>query len=644
MNFRHGIFTFFTLLNLLLTWPVLAQESNQDHDDCSFADQENIIRSKRQATADSLELLNFIPAPSIQTDPCAIPSYTAVEVKFSLKKDKIYGFFNGVKNADVYLVVLNENDATAVLPVNGIQYHNGDYIGKGRVVASSNTTAFAVLDLKPATTYRIDIYAANDHCSEGVKYNTAAVFTGNKTTAATNDLNYYYGNLHSHSSYSDGNKDDVSVIPTQDFAFAKDAECMDFLGIAEHNHFSYPANPGMLLANYNLGLQQASTFTNNNPGFLALYGMEYGVISNGGHVVVYGIDSLLGWETINGSPNYDIYVGKYDYSGSTGLFSTINRFKTTKAFATLAHPEDNDYGNLLNTAYRSLADSAIIGSAVESGPAFSDEVNYHDYPSKLSYLQYYKGLLAKGYHMGPTMDHDNHNMTFGRTSRSRLVVLSASLSKDDFMSAMRSRSFYVSHSCTAVMDFNVSGAGMGTIMEHALEPAMVVTIEDASSSQQPLIRVYKGTDDGNMASIIATGNGNTLAYTDNDLVDGASAYYFTDISIGSSRTISSPVWYHRNDQATTAINEVLSYKNESTIRIIENPVRSQWLQYQLTDGIEGLKGTVQIADLYGRVVFSAPAILDSKIKSIALSAFPAGSYLLYITSAKGRSYSKFIKY
>jgi hypothetical protein len=372
--------------------------------------------------------------------------------------------------------------------------------------------------------------------------------------------------------------------------------------------------------------------------------MEYGVIDNGGHVIVYGIDSLLGWETVSGSPNYDIYIGKYDYSGSNGLFSTINRFKWANAFGYMAHPDDNDYGNLLNTQFRPLADSAIIGSALENGPAFTHEVNYQDYPSTMSYLQYYKGLLAKGYHIGPIIDHDNHNLTFGRTARSRLVVQSPSLDKSDFMHAMRSRNFYASHSCSALLDFKVSGERMGKVTEHAHEPAIVVSIEDASLSQQPAIRIYKGTNDGNMASIIATGSGNTLTYTDNTLVDGASAYYFVDVSIGNSRTISSPIWYHRNDHATTSVSQVPSLVKERSIYIIENPVKNQVLQYRLANDNNGLNGTAQIMDLYGRLIFSEPVIMNNEIKSIAVSSFPAGTYLLNITSDKGRYFAKFIKY
>jgi hypothetical protein len=194
-----------------------------------------------------------------------------------------------------------------------------------------------------------------------------------------------------------------------------------------------------------------------------------------------------------------------------------------------------------------------------------------------------------------------------------------------------------------MLDFKVSGADMGKVMEHANEPAIAVSIEDASSGQQPAIRIYKGTNDGNMASIIATGSGNTLTYTDNDLVDGASAYYFTDISIGNSRTISSPVWYRRNDHATTSIGNAPLVK-EQHVYILENPVKNQVLQYRLTNDIEGLKGTVQVIDAYGRLMFNGPVIIDNQIKSITVSNFPAGTYLLRVCSNKSKSYAKFVKY
>src|SRR4051812_26990683 len=92
--------------------------------------------------------------------------------------------------------------------------------------------------------------------------------------------NFYFGNLHSHSSYSDGNKDSTAsgyYYPGQDFYYVKSSYHMDFLGIAEHNHYSSNNNPGIHVADYARGLYQADT-ANNEGVFVCMYGFEYGVI------------------------------------------------------------------------------------------------------------------------------------------------------------------------------------------------------------------------------------------------------------------------------------------------------------------------------------------------------------------------------
>ena len=67
-----------------------------------------------------------------------------------------------------------------------------------------------------------------------------------------------------------------------------------------------------------------------------------------------------------------------------------------------------------------LADDAIAATAVKSGAAFSTDTTYSS-PAGLDYFAFYKNMLAKGYHLGPTLDHDNHNLTFGHTAKSRLA-------------------------------------------------------------------------------------------------------------------------------------------------------------------------------------------------------------------------------
>jgi hypothetical protein len=54
--------------------------------------------------------------------------------------------------------------------------------------------------------------------------------------------NYYYGNIHSHTAYSDGNQDSIAANcfnPAQSYTYAKGSYHIDFWGISEHNHYSF---------------------------------------------------------------------------------------------------------------------------------------------------------------------------------------------------------------------------------------------------------------------------------------------------------------------------------------------------------------------------------------------------------------------
>ena len=196
---------------------------------------------------------------------------------------------------------------------------------------------------------------------------------------------------------------------------------------------------------------QATAATTSN--FIALHGQEWGIIGtqgaagdHAGHVIVYGLDSLVGWE----AGNYQVNVAKSTYLPAGGLFDIINRHGNN-AFATLAHPDNYDYNDILHVAFNSKADDAIVGSAVESGPAFSVDTTYTN-PSTLATYAFYKNMLAKGYHLGPTVDHDNHNFTFGKTAKSRLAVMATSLSESNILDAMRKMRFYATEDCNARID------------------------------------------------------------------------------------------------------------------------------------------------------------------------------------------------
>ena len=354
--------------------------------------------------------------------------------------------------------------------------------------------------------------------------------------------NFYYGNIHSHTDFSDGNKDKlVSGVstPAGSFAYAKGSYHTDFWGISEHNHFTQTNNPGMLLAKYAEGLYQADT-SNQNGIFITMYGMEWGTISSGGHIVTYGSPNLIGWETIAGSPNYDIFCEKGDYISYWDIVKNI-----PNCFTTLAHPELSDYNDLLvSLPYSSAADSAIVGCAVRSGAAFSTTTDYSDSPAQ-SYESKFKRALSKGYHLGPTIDHDNHYTTFGRTSKSRTVVLAQALHRDSIYAAYQQMRFFASDDWNTEVNFDINGNVMGNSITTFSSTNITVSVADLDiSDTTQSIRIYYGIPGSNLLPSVLTSNSYQDTLTFSLIAPNNSTYYYYAKIIQKDGDViwTSPIW------------------------------------------------------------------------------------------------------
>ena len=351
--------------------------------------------------------------------------------------------------------------------------------------------------------------------------------------------NHYYGNIHAHSGYSDGNKDSVTSgmsKPFQDFEYAKESLHIDFYGISEHNHYA----SGMINKQYYYnGVNDALNATVEDT-FVAMYGMEWGIIANGGHILIYGYDSLIGWQ----NNLYDAYVGEYDY---TGLWQTINSKPNT--FGYLAHPQGSDYNGLFTVQADSVADEAIVGLAFRSGPAFSTNFTYSN-PTNGSYWARYTDALKRGYHLGVGLDHDTHNSVFGRSQQGRLGLFAGKLTKNDLLYAFRKMHFYASDDWNFRPDFKVNEQPMGSIITQAGNPTIFIDCIDFDLSETVAsIFIYHGIPgSGNQATLLTQANATTTHSFTHNIPDGSTYYYYARILQGDGDEIfTSPIWYTRND-------------------------------------------------------------------------------------------------
>ncbi|AHJ95413.1 T9SS type A sorting domain-containing protein [Hymenobacter swuensis] len=345
---------------------------------------------------------------------------------------------------------------------------------------------------------------------------------------------------------------------------------------------------------------------------MALYGMEWGVISGGGHVLVYGVNELLGWET----GNYDVYVPRSDYQA---LFRQIN--KCPGAFAPLAHPSSGDYNNLTTAAFNARADSAVVGTVLRSGPATSTNTAYSN-PSTSSYESTYTTLLAKGYHVGISYDH--HNTTFNRTTDGRLVVVAPSLIKTDLLAALRQRSFYASDDWNAEVTFSLNGQPMGGIFTGGTVPALTLSLNDLDGEAIRSITLLKGTPgSGQAAQAVATVTGLTaLSYSDAALTVGGN-YYAVIIQQDGDRIVTSPIWY-----TLTTATPTKASQPELALELFPNPAQqAATLSYYLP---AAATVSVQVVDMLGRPVAEITSVqrqaAGPHTQALPTSQLPEGVY------------------
>jgi len=115
-------------------------------------------------------------------------------------------------------------------------------------------------------------------------------------TAFLNQFHVFFGNLHAHTTLSDG-----SGAPTNAFTMARNTAKLDFLAVTEHNHSAaaHPKEAAVfgtgIAAQHSLysKLTSAANAADDDDDFVALFGQEFSTISSGNHMNVIGASKVI---------------------------------------------------------------------------------------------------------------------------------------------------------------------------------------------------------------------------------------------------------------------------------------------------------------------------------------------------------------
>ena len=373
---------------------------------------------------------------------------------------------------------------------------------------------------------------------------------------AMNSLPYtiYFGNLHSQTNHSDGGGP-VSTCsgaqapqsgaygPAQAYQFAL-TEGLDLLMCSEHNHLfdgstgtNTAADPVVVHNLYQSGLSAASTFNVAHPGFLGIYGMEWGVISNGGHLNIFNADGLCEWEmNASGQLLGDYNTPKGDYAGLYTLMKTkgwVGQFN---------HPALSGQFVVNGTAlgYSADGDAAMALCEVLNTSAFSSNITETE-TAHSSWEPTWNALLAYGYHLAPSTDQDNHCANWGASYTNRTGVLiptGTALTMQSFLDAIRARRVYATMDKNAQIILTANGHIMGERFSNSGTLTLTANYASANGHTVAQVQVF----DGVPGSGVAVSQTSTTAVTTITPSNGDHFYYAKITQDNGDMLWSAPVW------------------------------------------------------------------------------------------------------
>ena len=329
-------------------------------------------------------------------------------------------------------------------------------------------------------------------------------------TPAPGGLPYtvYYGNLHSQTRDSDGGAPVDNCHGAQDpqtAPYGPDAAYpyarkhgLDILMVSEHNHMydgsdgtKVDTDPAKARELYQSGLRTARAFNEANKDFLALYGLEWGVISNGGHLNIFNSDELLGWEkTAKGELLADTATVRSDYGA---LYSLMKRRGWIGQFN---HPSPGGQFvvNGVPLAWTPDGDEAMALCEVLNSSAFSTSENESE-PRRSIFEPACNKLLEAGYHVAFSSNQDNHCANWGASYSNRTAVLipnGVPLTRDSFVEALRARRVFATMDKDAQLVLTANGRLMGERFDNAGTLRLQVHFASTSGRRAASVAIMEG--------------------------------------------------------------------------------------------------------------------------------------------------------
>ncbi len=320
-------------------------------------------------------------------------------------------------------------------------------------------------------------------------------------------MSAYWGDLHAHSTASDGRGPARMAFDTAR------AAGLHFFALTEHDSW-------LTTEEWN-EIGNAATAATVNDTFIALRGFEYSHSSKG-HVNVFNTATWVSRD----DANYDTLAKFYAWLGADG-----------GAIAQFNHPRFEDGGDFGNFAFNAAASSKIV--LQEAGN--NAHAVYKRYESQ------YATSLGKGWHVAPTNNSDNHDLNWGSDTTHRVGVLMPALTLANLLDAFRARRVFSTEDANLALGLQANGAWMGATLS-ALSPLnFTVTVSDPNP-EPAQVYLY---DNGALAQSQSFSS-STFTWNVSLAARPSHFYYVQVVQADGDTAISAPIWTD-NTRLPTAI-------------------------------------------------------------------------------------------
>lgn len=328
--------------------------------------------------------------------------------------------------------------------------------------------------------------------------------------AAPPDLPWdaYLGNLHSQTNDSDGGADlaachaaaapqSAPFGPRDAYTYAR-GRGLDFLLTSEHNHLfdgatgtNANADPDVARARFHGGLSTAFSFTAANPGFLAMYGLEWGVIAGGGHLNIINGTELLGWErgrygdlvadtvTVRGD-----YAGLYTLMRARGWIGQFNHPASSGQFVVAGVP----------LGFTPDGDAAMALCEVVNTNAFSSNDTETE-TRRSNFEGACNQALEAGYHVAFSSNQDNHCANWGAVYTNRTGVLltpGQPFTRAAFLDAVRARRVFATMDKRGRLILMANGHVMGERFANRGPLTLDAHFSHSAGTQAAAVKLMEG--------------------------------------------------------------------------------------------------------------------------------------------------------